>query len=885
MVPRHRRWRLIRQISNGVAAACVAAAVLGLCAVGFDGVPAIGRALDPGHGAWAAAADAQLPKPEVLAAPGLTGPTLVSFDAHGIATVEAGHLTDAMVALGYLHARFRLTQMDLQRRVAEGRLSQLVGARGLASDEFELRLGLLRTAGREWAAMPKNSLGARLLIAYARGVDDYLAGLRSSGKWPTEFSLAGVYPARWTPVDSLAIQGYLAQQLDYTTSPLDYAVLASSLGIERTMRWLPVQPAGPQHPFDIGPYRSRRLAPAAAASVTAHQGGGRGAVRVSAGVSASRGPVSLPSAAVVRSAAAALAVTSQTPVGQAAFPPIGSAWAVNGAKVRGGGSMLAGTAGLPGFFPSGWFQVAITAPGFDVTGVSLPGVPAIMVGHNKHIAWTLTSAQSQSALFYVEKTSHAHPGDYLWRGQWRPMRRVRYTIPVRGGPSRKLTAEFTRHGPLVTEPGPAGLAMSVEWTGSGGSPDVAVLAGVGEAVNFTQFHVALGSWHSPAATFIYADRGGNIGAVTAGDFPVVAHGTPWLPLSGTGSEDVTGLIPYAALPLSYNPSGHVVAAAGQQPVSAAYPYYVGTSANDLDAGDSAGAAYTVLGRRSQMSPDGVVALQTSPVSELAAKVVPRLLAALRHARLSAAERQAVSVLGGWNHQMAPASAAAAIWSAFWPEYLSATFGPWWRAARVPVAADPAGLSISAAQTGLAQALVHWTLADQSNPAFAPPGAHGRTAASVMRIAFGAAVAELTAQFRGGPAGWRLDGPGARSFVSSAQLPLLGYGARAVAASSWLADQQVAGSALPASVSTVGGASPGVGAASPSVGGPGWRMIVRLSAGRRGIMAEGIYPGGQSDNPASAWHDNLTARWQNGGYLLLPSAGTPVTGSMRWEFVP
>ncbi|HEX7993723.1 MAG TPA: penicillin acylase family protein, partial [Streptosporangiaceae bacterium] len=314
MVPRHRRWRLIRQISNVVAAACVAAAVLVLCAVGINGSPAIGRALDPGHGAWAPAADAQLPKPEVRSAPGLTGPTLVSFDPHGIATVQAGRLTDAMVALGYLHARFRLTQMDLQRRVAEGRLSQLVGATGLASDEFELRLGLLRTARQEWAAMPKNSLGARLLIAYARGVNDRLAELRGDGQWPTEFSVAGVYPARWTPVDSLAVQGYLAQQLDYTTSPLDYAVLAGSLGIGRTMRWLPVQSMGAQHPFDSGPYRTHQLRLVAPAAVTAQQRGGGAPTQASAGVKpararpdlASPGPVSQPTVAVVRAAAAAL---------------------------------------------------------------------------------------------------------------------------------------------------------------------------------------------------------------------------------------------------------------------------------------------------------------------------------------------------------------------------------------------------------------------------------------------------------------------------------------------------------------------------------------------------------------------------------------------------
>lgn len=874
MDPRRRRWRLIRQVSNGVAAACVAAAVLVLCTFGFDGFPAVGRALDPGHGAWAAAADAQLPKPEVLRATGLTGPTLVSFDSDGIATVQAGRLADAMVALGYTHARFRLTQMDLQRRVAEGRLSQLVGSSGLASDEFELRLGLLRTARREWAVMAKNSLPARLLTAYSRGVNDYLATLRARGQWPTEFSLAGVYPARWTPVDSLAVQGYLAQQLDYTTSPLDYAVLAGSLGIGRTMRWFPVQTAGQQHPFDEGPYLVRT---AAAGGQRTGGGAGQRTGRGAGHGSVSPGQGSQPPAAVVRSAAAALALTSGIRVGHAAFPAVGTAWAVNGRKVRGGaGSMLAGTAALPGL-SSEWFQAAITAPGYDVTGVTLPGLPGIVIGHNKRIAWTLTGAQSQSALYYAERTSHSHPGDYFWRGQWRQLRRLHYTIPVRGGSSKQLTVELTTHGPLLTKPGVASPAISVQWTGAGGSPDVAALSGIGAAANFTQFHAALATWRSPAATFVYADRSGNIGAMTAGSFPVVSHGSPWLPMPGSGADDVAGTIPYAALPLSYNPPGHVVAAAGQRGAGAAYPYYLGTSANDLDAKDAAGAIYAALVRRSGIRQEGAVALQTSPVSDLAVHVVPRLLSALRHANLTSAEQHAASALRHWNHQLSPGSAAAAIWAAFWPAYLSATFGPWWHVADVPVAADPVGLSISPAQAGMARDLEMWTLADRSNPVFAPAGAHARTARSVMRAAFATAVAQLTTLFPGGPSSWRLDLLSATPVASSAQIPVLGYGSRAAAASPWLSGGRA-------------GAGPGAGfwaggGGSAGVSGHGWRMIVRLSPGRAGIVAEGIYPGGQSDNPASAWHDNLTARWQHDGYLPLPAAGAAVTGAMRWEFLP
>ena len=137
---------------------------------------------------------------------------------------------DAFLALGYLHARFRLTEMDLERRLGEGRIAQLAGPAGLSSDKFELRLGLLRTAQAEWAAMPRTSPAGQTLIAYSRGVNDYLAQVRRTGDWPSLFGLTGVYPPPWTPIDSLVLQGVLTQELDYTTTPLDYAILERTLG-------------------------------------------------------------------------------------------------------------------------------------------------------------------------------------------------------------------------------------------------------------------------------------------------------------------------------------------------------------------------------------------------------------------------------------------------------------------------------------------------------------------------------------------------------------------------------------------------------------------------------------------------------------------------------
>src|ERR1700728_1089612 len=237
------------------------AALLGVLAAGYAAVPALGPALDPGRGVWTSASGGQLPHSQALSLAGLDHPVQVSFTSHGVPSVRAASEHDVFLALGYLQARFRLAQMDLERRLGEGRLAQLAGPAGVGSDKFELRLGLVRTAEQEWAQMPRSSPAAQALVAFSRGVNDDLAQVRRDRQWPALFSLAGVYPGDWTPVDSLVIQGDLTEQLDFTTTPLDYALLERSLGPKRTMAWFPVLPPNEQHPYDPGPYRKAGLVP------------------------------------------------------------------------------------------------------------------------------------------------------------------------------------------------------------------------------------------------------------------------------------------------------------------------------------------------------------------------------------------------------------------------------------------------------------------------------------------------------------------------------------------------------------------------------------------------------------------------------------------------
>ncbi len=838
-IERRGRSRKLLQDGNAVVAVAAAALVLGLLAVGHGSLPALGPALVPGHGVWASAAGARLPADETLTLPGLSRPAQVTFTQQGLAEVSAATDNDAFLALGYLHASFRLTQMDLERRLAEGTLAQLAGPRYVTSDEFELRLGLLRTAQQEWAAMPKSGQAAQALVAYSRGVNDYLAWLRASGQWPAVFSLAGVYPANWTPVDSLAVQGGLTQALDFSTTPLDYAVLERSLGAADTMDWFPVLPPGRQNPYDPGPYRNLGVAPI----------GGTAQVTEAVPADTPRSPHAQLSAASTRAAAAILAQARALPTGQIYAEPDSNAWAANGPKIVSTGSMLAGDPDIVQSLPSLWYEVALSAPGLQVSGVSVPGLPGVLIGQNAHIAWSVTNALNQSTLFYAEQTSTSRPGEYFWEGQWRRLRQLHYTIAVRGGSSQQLTVDVAAQGPILTEDG---QTTAVDWMGALGSPDVAVMLAIDKASDYAQFTAALAGWRSPTLNFVYADDSDHIAAIAAGYFPVVRHGDPWLPLPGTGAADVVGVIPFQALPQVYDPPGHVVASANQRPVGNSYPYYIGTSSEYSFQPDyRASIEYAYLSRDS-MTPADFAALQDNVTDALAAQIVPRLVRVLRAGQLTATQKDAEEQLAGWDDQMTASSAAAAIWWTFWSDYLTAVFQPWWTADNVPVGIDPAGLAVSPQQSSLDEVLADWTESDQGNPAFSPPGGPARSAPEVMRVAFDTAVAHLSATLGGTAASWSWGHLHTREFPSDLRAASLGYGPVPAGGGPWTIDAAEGGL-----TSTVG---------------PTWRMVASWNLPGQ-PAGEGIYPGGQSENPGSPWYENLVSDWIDGKYLPMPWPAT------------
>jgi penicillin amidase len=817
----------ILRVINLIAAVIAAGAMLYAAFVGASPLPALGSAFNPWTGAWTMAADAVDVGNQTLHLAGLEQPVRITLERDGTAHVVALTDHDLFLAVGYVHARFRLFQMDLLRRTGEGRLSEVVGKAALDNDRFELQLGLLRTAQQEWAQASETAKVA--LSAYAQGVNDRIDEAERTHQVPAMFILLGYQPQPWTPIDTAVVKGDLTQTLNFTDTPLVMALLNNTLGPDLTSKWFPVLPPNPQSPYDPGPYPTAK-APA---------------------------PVTSMATLTDAQAASDWALyqrLASLPPGAIATGGASNNWAVATTKSSSGGALMAGDPHLHLTLPSIWFQLTEDSPGYHTSGVSLPGTPVVLIGHNQHISWSLTDAQNQQTFFYNEKEDSAHPGQYFWQGGWHSYKTVSYDIPVLHGPTDHLTVKLSAHGPVITE---RGLTTTVWWSGNLPSQDLDVVLRIGQANDFNAFRDALRDWHAPTHNFVYADDKGNIGMISAGYYPLVAKGQPWLPMPGTGEYDVTGTVPYADIPQIYNPPGNVVWSANQRQVGADYPYYIGTASNFFDPGYRANEISRVLNLDRQLGAGDMMALQTDTRDFLASEITPILVQALATDKLTAGEQKARDILSSWDYRMDVNSAAAAVWWRFWQAYLAKTFDPWWSTRGVKV-----DMQEEEVINALGQDLEVWTLGDTSNAAFTPPGAAPQTAGDVMRKAFHAAYSTLSSDLGPDPGSWTWGTIHTRVLDNLAQISALSYGPRADGGDTF---------------------TPLAANGSPSTHGPSWRMVVDWGS----HTFNAIYPGGQSENPASSWYQDRVDTWWNGQYapMLTAEKAASSPGAATWRLQP
>lgn len=832
--------RYVSLLGNLLASLVVGLTFIYVAATGLGPIPPLGPVLNPGTGVWTAAADAQRPQNgETLHLAGLNTTVKATFERNGTTHIAAQTNHDMFFALGYLHARDRLLQMDLLRRQGEGLLSQVVGPDALSSDQFELQLGLLRTARQEWSALKPGSASYNAILAYTQGVNTRIQEDEAQHNLPLLFKMLGYSPTLWTPVDSFVVQGDLVQTLDFTDVPLDNTLLAHYLGAAHQAAWFPTLPPDAQHPYDPGPYRK---GPSVPFSTTA-QAGLNGAT-----------------VDVVASLERRLAAL---PIGEIHYGANSNNWAVDGTKTASGKPLMAGDPHLHQTLPAVWYQVQASSPGYNFGGVSVPGTPVILIGRNQHISWSLTNVQNQATFFYAEKTDATHhPHQYYWNGVWRTMTHVPYDIPIKGGQTYHVDVYLTVHGPIISDSRAANKTVAVDWIGAVASPDLDVMRTIMQAPDFKTFRNALRAWHAPSQNFVYTDDKGAIGMVSAGYYPILKGGDPSFLLAGTGGTDIVGTIPFDAVPQVYDPPSHIVWSANQRPVGPSYPYAIGTTANFFDNGYRANRIYEVLSQGKKLTATDMEKLQNDTHDYLAGLITPKLLAALKGVKLTAREQAARALLVGWNGNMDVNSAAATIWWGFWSSYIHDTFQPWWTRAKVPTTMFPS-LAVAVGQPSLDEDLETWTLSDPRNAAFTVPGSKSRTANDVMVQAFGDAVAAWTKTLGSNPRTWTWGRWHKRQFDSLVSIPTLQYGPRAGNGDAWTVDAADGGQI--------------------TTSGPSWRFVMDWGSGR----AVGVYPGGQSENPLSPWYENQIATWWNGQYypMLDDATARAQGGAATWTLTP
>ncbi len=834
---------------------------------GFGALPALGAALNPGTGVWRLAADAGTAQSGDLALPGLKHPATVSFEDNGLAHVKAGDDQDLFRTIGYLHARFRLVQMDLTRRQANGTLSEVIGAATLEVDRFQRDLGVRRAAELDWRAMAAGNPARETLQSYSDGVNAAMRELRAGNRLPTQFTVLGYEPDDWTPVDSLAVQRLVGQKISFDSQAPLFSYAEKAMGREAFKEWFPDVPENKQHPYDKGPFKKLPLTPLPQRSFPdpADSGTKAGA----AGQTKPTSPVALGAGTEL---APLLEKLGQLPDSGMGAMGHSNSWVVAGSRTESGKPILSADPHLPHSLPSIWYQVEGSSPGYHFSGVTMPGLPVPLLGKTDEFSWGLTASQRPTTLYYLEKTEEGRPDEYFSKGAWQPMTLLREKIAVRGQSDVDHTIKLTAHGPVMEV---EGVTASVWWAGTLPNDNLRSMLTMLRAKNVGEFRDSLRDWVTPALNFSYADRHGDIAMFNAGVAPQVDGHEPTLPLPGDGTAEITGSIPFEALPSSVNPAEGYIVSANQREVTGDYPYQYSSSYNWVLHGWRDGEIVDRITSAGKLSFAETAAMQSDWHDNNARQLIPLLLDALQGEQLSAAEQQVVDMVRAWDFNATPESLAPAFFDSFKNRVSWVTFEPWWKHYGVKQNPGqyllPKGPDAGAwAQETLRGTVLGWIQHDPDNKYFSLPDGTKRTTTQVLREAFHQSAKRTADKYGADLLGWRYDKYQKVLFPS-----LLGISALDVGPLPWGGN--------PRTINTSVGTrddSDGNPLSHLATAGPTWRLNVDWGTGE----VNAIFPAGQSENPMSPWYANGVPVWMKGQFWPVLE-NDAVRATAEWRLQP
>lgn len=558
-----------------------------------------------------------------LVLPGLAQETMVIRDENGVSYIEAQDERDLFMAQGFVHAQDRLFQMDLGRRQASGRLAELFGERAVEQDKFFRTLLLRYTAEASVAVQSPETL--EILQWYADGVNAYREQALAQGNLSVEFQILGYEPEPWTVEDSLTFVMYQAYNLGgHWEGQAFRAYLMQNFEEEKAFELFPSSPKD-------GPY----------------------------------------------------IISDEDLAIQGLFDEVilpdeqngSNNWVVSGSRTASGMPMLADDPHLGLATPAIWYNNHLQGGRFNVTGVSVAGVPGIVLGHNDQIAWGVTNTGPDVQDLFIEKRNPENPYQFLVGDGWQDAKVLEETIEVDGAEPIPFEVVITRNGPIISEL--AGYedqetALSLKWTAHEPSAELDAILGFNLATDWESFNAAGEKLVAPTQNFVFAAVDGTIAYKTIGQVPIRANDRlPNLPAPGWNEDGAwIGVIPYDEMPTVVNPVEGFISSANNKVVSDQYPYFI----TDQWAQPYRQMRIQEMLRDNQdLTAADMATMQGDVLNLEAAQFLPLMLEQLKGMEVSNRSEEALSYLREWDYEDEMDSVGSAIFNVWMREIQNTLF--------------------------------------------------------------------------------------------------------------------------------------------------------------------------------------------------------------------
>lgn len=767
-------------------------------------VPALGRLFSPFEGFWQNGESKLDLPPTDLQLEGVQDEVNVVFDDNRVPHVFAKNDHDAYFTQGYLMARDRLWQMEFYTLAASGRLAEVVGERALELDRYSRRMGMADAAKKVYENGKTNKIFDEVLNAYAAGVNAYIKQLKYKNL-PVEYKIIGYQPEEWSPYKTILMMMNMRNVLNGGSDDFRMSNALSKYGMEV------VKDLFPNYPSNESPI-------------------------IPVGTKWNFTPVPVPAVPAQTTATLSTSETVAFDVPQHS-PEIGSNnWAVGGEKSATGLPILANDPHLQLTLPSIWYQMQLCTPTMNVYGACLPGAPGVVIGFNKDVAWGVTNVGSDVMDFYQIKFKDNTKKEYWYNGAWKPTTIRIEEFVVKGRPEAlKDTVFSTHHGPIVYNAAsdknfnqnvPVGHAM--RWVAhEKEGTDLMAFYYLNRAKNYDDYRKALTYYVAPAQNFVFASNQNDISITPNGKLPLKWKEQGKFIMDGSNpAHDWQGWIPVDQNPTVKNPPRGFVSSANQFSSDPTYPYYLGWR---FAPSERAIRINERLERMQKATVDSLRMLQNDNFNVEARRILPVLMKIL-NADSSENKNPAYQTLAKWNMKNDANEVGATI------------FERWIKELRYTVFDDEFPMKDLKAPMTYPSRNRMWDMVVKEPTAkwFDNVSTKNKqeTLQDVVKLSFKASIDSLTQKLGPmNPETWAWNKVKSTDINHLGRLP--GFGRQ--------------------DIPNGGGA--GIVNATTELNGPSWRMVVQLDKGWP--KAYGLYPGGQSGNPASPFYDNMIDKWAKG----------------------